>query len=54
MSRAFSGAANAAKYGPEISYLNGLKGTATFAGRLTGVLNALSLANDVSDCLAGK
>ena len=53
-SRKFSGAANAAKYATELSSLQSLAKAANFAGRVTGVLSAVSAGYDVYTCWAGK
>jgi hypothetical protein len=53
-SRTFSGAENAAKYGSEIKALQGLSKAALFAGRVTGVLSAISSGYDIYNCWAGN
>lgn len=53
-SRTFSGAANTAKYGSELSSLQGLAKVANFAGRATGVLSAVSAGYDIYTCWAGN
>ncbi len=55
-SRTFSGAQDAAKYGSGsgIDALQGLSKAASFAGRVTGVLSAVSAGYDVYLCWAGN